>query len=93
MFFEDWATHKKESISKAILWEYNTMSETWDWNVMSKTVVACFIERRRYEDYHAMFQLYGGIRNVKEIIKSIPHLNKKGMNWYRVLFNLKTRRA
>ncbi len=89
MFFDDWKTQKKLTISKAILWEYNTTAGNWDWNKMSKTVVARVIERGRKEDYYAMFQLYGGIENVREIVKQIPYLNAKDMNWCCVLFNLK----
>ena len=89
MFFDDWETHKKETISKAILWEYNTNNENWNWEKMSKTVVARVIERGRENDYYAMFQMYGGIKNVKEIIKKIPYLSAKDMNWCCVLFNLK----
>lgn len=88
MFFEDWQTHKKEEISKSILWEYNTASERWNWNEMSKIVVARVIERGRKEDYYAMFQLYGGFEPVKEIVKSIPYFSPKDMNWCCVLFNI-----
>ena len=89
MFFDDWATHEKESISKAILWEYDTAASSWDWGAMAKTVVARVIERGRKADYYAMFQMYGGIENVKEIVKKIPHLSARDMNWCCVLFNLK----
>lgn len=89
MFFEDWNTHKREKISRAILWEYNTDSPEWDWQKMSKVVVARVIERGRREDYYAMFQMYGGIEGVREIVKKIPHLSRKDMNWCCVLFNLR----
>lgn len=88
MFFDDWKTHKKETISKAILWEYNTDSADWSWQNMSKIVVSRVIERGREEDYYAMFQLYGGIDGVKEIVKKIPYMNSKDMNWCCVLFKL-----
>ena len=68
MFFDDWKEHKKETISKALLWEYDTNSPYWDWNKMSKTVVQRVIERGREEDYYAMFQLYGGFENVKSYL-------------------------
>lgn len=89
MFFEDWKTHEKESVSKALLWEYNTNSEKWDWNKMSKTVVARVIERGRENDYYAILQMYGGVNAVRNIVKEIPCLSDKDMNWCCALFNLR----
>jgi len=58
MFFADYETHKKEQISQSILWEYDTKAPDWDWNIMSKIVVARVLEYGRPEDYYAMlFQL------------------------------------
>lgn len=89
MFFDDWKTHKKEKISKSILWEYDTESEKWDWNKMSKTVVKRVLEYGLSEDYYAMFQLYGGREKVAEIAKHIPHLGAREIPWCCVLLGIK----
>lgn len=88
MFFEDYRTHKTERISPAILWDYDITSTDWDWNKMAKTVVQRVIERGRKEDYYAMLQMYGGFEGVREIVKKIPYLTKKDMNWCCVLFGV-----
>lgn len=89
MFFDDWQEHKAATFSKALFWEFDLASPNWDWQKMRKTVVARVIERGREEDYHAMFHLYGGLEPVKEIVKTVPYLSEKDMNWCCVLFNLK----
>ena len=89
MFFADYETHKKEQISQSILWEYDTKAPDWDWNIMSKIVVARVLEYGRPEDYYAMFQLYGGFERVKNIVVQIPHLSPKELNWSCLLFDLK----
>lgn len=89
MFFDDWQTHKKETISKTILWEYNTESPDWNWNKMSKIVVQRVLEYGLPSDYYAMFQLYGGRKNVAEIAKKISHLGARKLNWCCVLLGIK----
>lgn len=87
--FEDWNTHKRENISKSLLWEYDLDSPEWDWDYMKRTVVERVIERGNINDYYAMLQQYGGFENVREIVKQIPKLSPIDMNWVCVLFNLK----
>ncbi len=87
--FEDWNTHKKESISKSLLWEYDLDCPQWDWDYMKHTVVERVIERGNMSDYYAMLQQYGGFENVREIVKQIPKLSSMDMNWVCRLFKLK----
>ncbi len=89
MFFDNWKTHKKENISKTILWEYDTTSPNWDWNKMSKIVVQRVLEYGLPSDYYAMFQLYGGKKNVAEIAKKIPHIGPHEINWCCILLGIK----
>ncbi len=89
MFFGDWETHKKENISAHILWEYNTLSPTWSWEKMKKTVVQRVIEYGREEDWYAMLQLYDGFENVKKILLQVPHLSPKSLSLVNVLFEIK----
>jgi len=88
MFFSDYQTHKQETISKTILWEYNTDDASWDWIKMAKIVVQRVLLYGRMEDYYAMFQLYGGFEPVKKIVIQIPSLPSKELNWCCLLFDL-----
>lgn len=89
MYFDDWASHPNEGISANLLWEYDISSPLWDWKKMDVIVVSRVIERGWPKDYYAMFHLYGGIENVKDIIKRIPHMNKKDISWCCSLFHLR----
>ena len=85
--FEDWATHKKEEISKSLLWEYDLSD--FDWEGMKHTVVQRVIERGDINDYYAILQRYDGFSGVRNIVKQIPELSPMDMNWVCILFNLK----
>lgn len=89
MFFDDWPAHGQARISKSLLWEYDLSSPEWDWHTMRHIVVARVIELGRPEDYYAMFRLYGGVEAVREIVKTIPYMNDRDMEWCCVLFKLK----
>lgn len=89
MFFDGWEKQPKKEISPALLWEYDLSSKDWDWQKMRKIVVSRVIERGRRDDYYAMFQIYGGVRKVREIVREIPLREKRDMNWCCVLFGLK----
>lgn len=89
MLFDDWQTHKKETISKELLWEYDISSPAWDWQRMKTVVVARVLERGRVNDYYALLQLYGGKDNVREIVKQVPYLEGRDRRWACVLFDLR----
>ena len=88
MFFDDWQEHPTASFSKALFWEYDLSSPDWDWQKMRQIVVARVIALGRPEEYYAMFHLYGGVEEVKEIVKSLPKLNDSDMHWCCFLFSL-----
>ena len=87
--FKDYLTYPKQTISPSILWEYDTTSPEWDWNDMATRVVQRVIQYGDTQDYYAMLQIYGGFEGVKEIVKEIPELNPRDLNWACFLFNLK----
>ncbi|MGY0426392.1 MAG: DUF6922 domain-containing protein [Polaribacter sp.] len=89
MFFEDWEKYANNevSISKTLLWEYDLTN--FDWEAMKIKVVQRVVERGWETDYFAIFKKYGGIENVREIIKQIAFLKEKHINFVCVLFNLK----
>jgi len=88
MILDDWGKQPHYNINPSILWEYDTKSNDWDWDYMKTTVVQRVLQYGRKEDYYAMFQLYGGFSNVKEIVKNVPYLSNKDLNWACFLFNL-----
>lgn len=89
MIFDDWETHKKETLNESLFWEYDLSSPKWDWLKMKNIVVERVLERGLKSDYYAMFQLYGGKENVREIVKNVPYLEDREIAWACVLFGLK----
>lgn len=75
------------SISPSLLWEYDLSK--FDWWKSRKLVVQRIIERGWLKDFYAAFQLYGGIGGFREIIKEVPHLSAKDMNFVCIAFDLK----
>ncbi|MDR1257721.1 MAG: hypothetical protein LBK65_00360 [Tannerellaceae bacterium] len=88
MLFRDW---KKKSIgteiSKTLLWEYDLSD--FDWDDMRVLVMQRVIERGRPNDFYAAISKYGGIGNVRRIIREIPVLSPRDMNFVCTFFNLK----
>ena len=90
MFFDDWKKQPPKTIDPGLLWEYDVDSFTPEtWKRMRVTVVHRVIERGTRDDWYAMFQLYGGPRKVKRIIKKIPEMQEIDINFVKTLFNLK----
>lgn len=91
MFFDnwDWENAEPRKIPKSILWEYDTDSPDWDWNEKATIVVKRVLQFGRFSDYMAMFQLYGGQKNVRDIIKRIPSLEPRLIAYVCTVFGLK----
>ena len=53
-----------------------------------KIVVQRVIERGWLKDFYAAFNLYGGIEGFREIIKELPSLSPRDMNFVCIVFNL-----
>ena len=88
MIFSDWKEKSKDlQISKSIFWEYE-MSD-FSWYEMRIIVMRRVIERGWMNDFYAAIRIYGGLRNVKEIIKEIPSLSDKDMIFVCSVFDLK----
>lgn len=86
--FDDWKEKSKGAeISPSLLWEYDV--SRFDWYAMRTVVMQRIIERGWMKDFYAAIHLYGGIENVKEIIRSIPVLSKKDMCFVCAVFGLK----
>jgi hypothetical protein len=86
--FDEYRNYKNEvSISPSLLWEYNLSD--FDWWKSRKIVVQRIIERGWLKDFYAAFKLYGGIEGFREIIKEVPTLSARDMNFVCKAFNLK----
>ena len=91
MFFDNFTKLNNANLDRHLFWEY-TINDESDWNNILKNkrlVVKRVIELGRIEDFYAIFNLYGGVENVKSIIKEIEFLNKKDMNFVSVIFKIK----
>lgn len=89
MIFDDWNTHKKETLSKTLFWDYDMLSPDWNTERMKNVIVQRVLETGVESDYYAIFQLYGGQGAVIEIIKNMPYLGDYEINWVCALFGLK----
>jgi len=86
--FDDYKKYaSRVSISPSLLWEYDLSN--FDWWKSRKIVVQRIIERGWLKDFYAAFNLYGGIEGFREIIKEIPSLSERDMNFVCKAFNLK----
>ena len=86
--FGDYKNHKgAHTVSPSLLWEYDLSN--FDWWKSRKIVVGRVLERGWLKDYFAAFDLYGGVEGFREIIKEIPHLSPRDMNFACIAFGLK----
>ena len=88
MFFDDW---KEKSVglkvSERLLWDCD-LSRV-DWEAMRVLVVQRVIERGSLEDMYAAIRLYGGIENIRAIMREIPILSERNINFVTTIFHLK----
>lgn len=70
-----------------LLWEYDLSD--FDWWKSRKIVVSRILERGWLQDYFAAFDLYGGIRGFREIIKEIAYLSPRDAEFACLVFGLK----
>ena len=85
--FDDYKKYGACSVSPSLLWEYGLSD--FDWWKSRKIVVRRILERGWLEDYYAGFNLYGGIEGFRKIIKEIPFLSPRDMNFACIAFGLK----
>ena len=75
-------------INKALLWDYDLSS--LDLTAMRRVIVQRVIERGREEDFLAIFNLYGGIEGVRQIIRDeVLWLEPKDISFASQTFGLK----
>jgi hypothetical protein len=93
IMFNDWKERIKENpqVSKWLLWDIDK-SKITDESLqrMKLLVVQRVVELGDFDDYYAIFKLYGGPEGVREIIKQIRAvLDPKDESFVRTVFNLK----
>lgn len=73
-------------LNPKLLWEYDL--DKFNWDKSKRIVVQRVIEMGFPEDYYAIFDMYGGIEGVREIIKTIPYLSPLDTHFVCLFFNL-----
>ena len=78
------ATYKNEKgrhlMNQGLLWEYRM--ENFDWQKYRKTVMERVISMGRRSDWYAAFDLYGGIRGVRKIIRDeVVDISPRDLNF------------
>ncbi len=85
---DDYTKYKgKCSISPSLLWDYDL--STFDWWKSRKVVVQRVIERGWLTDFYAALNMYGGMDGMRDIIREVPYLSERDMNFVCVAFNIK----
>ncbi len=86
--FDDYKKYKDScSVSPSLLWEYDLSD--FDWWKSRKIVVQRILERGWLKDFYAAFNMYGGIEGFREIVKEVPYLSPRDINFVCIAFNLK----
>jgi len=86
--FDDYKKYKNLcSVSSTLLWEYDLSD--FDWWKSRKIVVQRILERGWLKDFYAAFNIYGGIEGFREIVKEVPYLSPRDIDFVCIAFNLK----
>ena len=88
--WSDWKEKKQlsYSIPKRLLWDVDI--QHFDLQKGRAFVAERVAERGNLEDFYAMFSLYGGVKNVRDIYKNEVHsLSSRALAFICVAFNLK----
>jgi hypothetical protein len=80
--------HLLYNIPKRLLWDMDM--QRFDWQKGRALVAERVAERGNLEDFYAMFSLYGGVKEVREIYKNeVNSLNNRALAFICIAFNLK----
>jgi hypothetical protein len=85
MYFDDYKKFPEAALNPQLLWEYNLAG--FNYQEMRNVVVQRVIERGWPKDWYFTLNQYG-IDEVKSIIKNLPYLNDKDMNFVSHQFNI-----
>ena len=77
----------KHTINPGLLWEYSL--ENFDWQKNRRIVVERVMAMGRLSDFYAAFDLYGGIRGFKRIVRDeVIDMSPRDLNFACHAFNL-----
>jgi len=88
--WSDWKEkkHLPYNISKRLLWDMDT--RVFDLQKGRALVAERVAERGNLEDFYALFSLYGGVKQVRDIYKNeVGSLNSRALAFICAAFNLK----
>ena len=85
MNFDRYKEHIDARINPCLLWEYDLSG--FDYQQMRNVVVQRVVERGCPDDWYAALNLYG-VNGMKDVIKVLPYLNDKDMNFVSVLIEI-----
>lgn len=75
-------------LSPALFWDYDISKI--DWQEIKGEVVKRVLTMGRLSDFFAAFDLYGGIKNVREIaINEVDELTERDLDFMCQIFNIK----
>ena len=81
------APRGEHRISPSLLWDQDL--KTFDWQAGRVLVVQRVVERGWPADFAAAADMYGGWEGVRKIIKEIPYLSEKDIQFVCLCFDLK----
>lgn len=89
MFFTDEKInkHKNDTFSDIIFWDLD--KSNIDIQKMKDTITERVIHLGKDEDFYALFNNYGGIKGVKEIIKNLKHIDDSDIGYISAIFEIK----
>jgi len=85
-YLDDWKNYSHLRISPAILWEYDLAR--FDWEKMCKTVVLRVIQYGTKDDWYAMLNLYGGKKQVADIMRHIKHIPARDASYAAIVLEI-----
>ena len=88
--WSDWKEkmNPNAQIPKKLLWDVDWAH--FDMQKSKKLVVQRVIEYGLPEDYYTLFQMYGGVEGVREIVKTIRHFRyPQDLAFVQMVFDLK----
>ncbi len=85
IYLRDHKKYPDAKVNPSLLWEYDLAN--FDYQLMKNIVVQRVIERGWPEDWNAILNMYSE-DGVKKIIKDIPYLNDKDMNFVSNVFHI-----
>ena len=79
--------HCNDNFSDVLFWDFDKNSI--DIQKMKDTITERVIHMGKDEDFYALFNNYGGIYAVREIIKNLKHIDEKDIGFVCAAFDIR----